>query len=163
MMWIDVMPGCLRALFAAASLFAAAFAPLAASAEEVPGADGDAVISVNTNMARVLRIGEPAATVIIGNPGIADVTIQDATTLVITGKAYGQTNLIILDAAGEPIADTMVAVTQREAQTVTVFKGESRTSLSCEPTCQPTIMVGDDTGFTGQVIASSDMVESAAD
>ena len=34
-------------------------------------------ISVKVNMARILRISAPAATVIIGNPGVADITIQD--------------------------------------------------------------------------------------
>ncbi|MHB1102361.1 MAG: pilus assembly protein N-terminal domain-containing protein, partial [Devosia sp.] len=45
-----------------------------------------APISVKVNMARILRINTPAATVIIGNPGVADVTIQDPQTLVLTGK-----------------------------------------------------------------------------
>ena len=54
-------------------------------------------ITVKANMARILRINTPAATVIIGNPGVADVTIQDPQTLVLTGKSYGTTNLIVLD------------------------------------------------------------------
>ena len=54
-------------------------------------------VSVQVNMARILRISAPAATVIIGNPGVADVTIQDPQTLILTGKSYGQTNLIVLE------------------------------------------------------------------
>jgi Flp pilus assembly secretin CpaC len=78
-------------------------------------------INVNVNMARVLRISAPATTVIVGNPGIADVTIQDAKTLVLTGKSYGQTNLIILDHAGNPIADTLIDVVQLSSGVVTVY------------------------------------------
>src|SRR5688572_20823235 len=85
-------------------------------------ADG-APINVNVNMARILRINAAAATVIIGNPGIADVTIQDPQTLILTGKSYGQTNLIILDSAGIPVADTMIEVVQMQAGVVTVFQG----------------------------------------
>jgi len=78
-------------------------------------------ISVKVNMARILRISAPAATVIIGNPGVADVTIQDPQTLVLTGKSYGSTNLIVLDSSGNPVADTMVSVVQATGDTVTVY------------------------------------------
>lgn len=141
---------------AAALLLAAGlFAPLPALAQ-----DGGP-INVNVNMARVLRISAPAATVIVGNPGIADVTIQDPTTLILTGKSYGQTNLIVLDGRGEPIADTMVEVVQMQAGVMTVYQGQARTTLACAPTCQPVVMMGDDNTFAGQTLASSQLVQSA--
>jgi len=121
-----------------------------------------APVSVKVNMARILRIDAPAATVIIGNPGVADVTIQDPQTLVLTGKSYGQTNLIILDGKGNPIADTMIQVTQDLADVVTVYMGSARQSYSCEPTCQSIIMMGDNSGFTGETLASSQTVASSA-
>ena len=120
----------------------------------------DAPINVNVNMARILRINAAAATVIIGNPGIADVTIQDPQTLILTGKSYGQTNLIILDNAGNPIADTMIEVVQMQAGTMTVYQGQARTSLACAPVCQSVIMMGDDPAYTGQAVASSGIVQS---
>jgi Flp pilus assembly secretin CpaC len=143
-------------LVAAALLAATLLAPLPALAQ-----DG-APINVNVNMARVLRISAPAATVIIGNPGIADVTIQDPMTLVLTGKSYGQTNLIVLDSRGEPIADTLVEVVQMQAGITTVYQGLARTTLSCAPVCQPVVMMGDENGFTGNTLASSQLVQSAA-
>jgi Flp pilus assembly secretin CpaC len=144
-------------LAAIALLLAATLAgPMPAQAQ-----DG-APISVNVNMARVLRISAPAATVIVGNPGIADVTIQDPQTLILTGKSYGQTNLIVLDSRGEPVADTLVEVVQMSAGVMTVYQGQSRTTLSCAPVCQPVVMMGDDAGFSGQTLASSQLVQSAA-
>jgi Flp pilus assembly secretin CpaC len=125
----------------------------------VAAQDG-APINVNVNMARILRINAPAATVIVGNPGIADVTIQDPKTLILTGKSFGQTNLIILDNAGDPIADTMIEVVQMQAGTMTVYQGQARTSLACAPTCQAVVMMGDDPTFTGQAVASSTTVLS---
>ncbi|MCF6343380.1 MAG: pilus assembly protein N-terminal domain-containing protein [Devosiaceae bacterium] len=119
-------------------------------------------ISVNVNMARVLRINAPAATVIIGNPGIADVTIQDSQTLILTGKSYGQTNLIVLDSAGNPIADTLIEVIQTSDDVVTVYLGLARITLACEPVCQPTATLGDDIDFTSQAISSSVLIEEAA-
>lgn len=138
------------ALIAAAMLIAPA--ALAASAP----------VSVKVNMARILRINAPAATVIIGNPGIADVTIQDPQTLVLTGKSYGQTNLIVLDTQGNPIADTMIEVVQEQAGLVTVYLGNKRTSLACEPVCQPIIMLGDDAGFTAETVGSAGAIAAAA-
>jgi Flp pilus assembly secretin CpaC len=143
--------------FAAAILFAAAaLVPAVGNA-----AEGEP-ISVKVNMARILRISAPAATVIVGNPGVADVTIQDPQTLVLTGKSYGQTNLIVLDNMGNPIADTIVEVIQAQADLVTVYMGQARTTLVCSPVCQPTIMLGDDPSFTSASVTSSTVVEAAA-
>ena len=125
-------------------------------------AQDGAPISVNVNMARVLRISAPAATVIVGNPGVADVTIQDPQTLILTGKSYGQTNLIVLDSRGEPVADTLIEVVKMTAGVMTVYQGQSRTTLACAPVCQPVVMMGDDTGFSTQALASSQLVQSGA-
>jgi len=122
----------------------------------------NATVSVQVNMARLLRISSPAETVIIGNPGIADVTIQDAKTLILTGRSYGTTNLIVLDGAGNPIVDTMIEVVQRQGGIVTVFQGSARTTLACAPECQPIIMLGDNTDYTNDVIRSSGLVAGAA-
>lgn len=137
---------------------------LAASIAPMPALAMDgAPINVNVNMARILRINAAAATVVIGNPGIADVTIQDPQTLVLTGKSFGQTNLIVLDSAGNPIADTMIEVVQMQAGVVTVYQGQARTSLACAPVCQSVVMMGDDTAYSSQVIASSQLVQQLAD
>lgn len=143
------------AVLLAAILTLSALAPAGAIAQDEP-------ISVKTNMARILRISAPAATVIIGNPGVADVTIQDPQTLVLTGKSYGTTNLIVLDAQGNPIADTIIQVVQSSADVMTVYQGPLRTSLSCSPVCQPTIMLGDDPDYSTGVYSSASVVESAA-
>jgi len=129
------------------------------STAPVVAVDG-APINVNVNMARILRINASAATVIVGNPGIADVTIQDPKTLILTGKSFGQTNLIVLDSVGNPIADTIIEVVQMQAGVTTVYQGQARTSLACAPVCQNLIMMGDDPGFSGQALASSSLVES---
>lgn len=150
----------MRPMLAAAFAVCLSLASGLASAP-VAAADG-APINVNVNMARILRINASAATVIIGNPGIADVTIQDPQTLILTGKSFGQTNLIVLDTAGNPIADTMIEVVQMQAGVVTVYQGQARTSLACAPVCQSVVMMGDDPSFSSQAIASSQMVQQLA-
>jgi len=151
------MPHVSQSLVALALLAGAAILEISPAT----AAEGD-ILTVRTNMARVLRIDQPAATVIIGNPGVADVTIQDPTTLILTAKSFGQTNMIILDSNGEPIADTMIEVIQASADVVTMYQGTARTSLSCTPVCQPTITLGDDNAYTSNSIASANMVEASA-
>ncbi len=142
---------------------AIAFAALlvATCPNSVAAVEQTAPISVNVNMARILRISAPAATVIIGNPAVADVTIQDPQTLILTGKSYGRTNLIVLDGNGNPIADTLIEVVQLQAGSLTIYQGLKRTSLACLPICQPTIMLGDDAEFLSNNIANSAMVHDA--
>ena len=135
----------------------AALAPLAASAEP---------ISVVVDRAKVMRISRPADIVIIGNPSIADATIQDAQTLIITGRSYGTTNLIILDAAGQAIADEVVTVSPTNDQVVTVYRRASRQTLSCTPDCSPTLALGDNSASfsstTTQIQAARSLANSGS-
>lgn len=140
-----------------------AFIALPACAASQAAPNGTATpITVKVNMARILRINAPATTVIVGNPGIADVTIQDPKTLVLTGKSYGQTNLIVLDSGGNPIADTLVEVVQSQADLVTVFNAGERNTYSCAPACSPAIVVGDDPTYTGKMVSSVGLVQGNA-
>ena len=100
-------------------------------------------ISVAVDRAKVLRISRPADVVIVGNPAIADATVQDNQTLIITGKSFGTTNLIVLDSTGQSIADSIVTVTQSDDGLVTVYRRASRQTLSCTPDCSPTLAIGD--------------------
>lgn len=119
-------------------------------------------ISVKVNMARILRISAPAATVVVGNPGVADVTIQDPQTLILTGKSYGQTNMIVLDAKGNPIADTLVEVVQSQADLITLFSPGQRSTIACAPSCAPVVMLGDTPAYTQELTTSMGLVQSVA-
>jgi Flp pilus assembly secretin CpaC len=141
---------------------AAALAGLIALSPAAAFAETGAPISVSVNMARILRISAPAATVIIVNPGVADVTIQDPQTLILTGKSYGQTNLIVLDSMGNPVADTLISVVQAQADLMTVYLGGARTTLVCAPVCQPTIMLGDDGTFASESYTSAQLIKQSA-
>ena len=73
----------------------------------------EAGIHVVLNQAKIVKLSQPAATVIIGNPEIADATVRDSRTLVLTGRGFGQTNLVILDRAGNPISVMMYSRSDR--------------------------------------------------
>lgn len=100
-------------------------------------------VIVTVDRARVFRVSRPAATVIVGNPSIADATIEDEMTLVLTGRSFGVTNLIILDAAGDPIVDQTLVVRGHETNTVRIYRRASRETLACAPICEPTLTIGD--------------------
>jgi Flp pilus assembly secretin CpaC len=101
-------------------------------------------IDVTIDFAKVMRIDKPAHTIVIGNPGIADATVGDEQTLVLTGKTAGTTNLIVLDASGAEILNSTVRVSSDIRQLTTVFYGAQRQTFSCAPVCELVISVGDD-------------------
>lgn len=123
-------------------------------------------VHVMTDRAKVFRIDAPADTVIVGNPAIADVTMYDRQTVVVTGKLYGTTNLVILDKDGEPIIDEVITVGAVTGDVVTVQRKLARSTYSCSPACEPVLRVGDsEAGYellTKQSTQRNDMSEKAA-
>jgi len=115
----------------------------AAGALATTGARADDLI-VRYDQSQLLRLARPPAEIIIGNPSIADVTIQGANLLVVTGKTFGVTNIIALDAERNVIQDQRVIVQRDEVRTVNLVKGGVRQSYSCTPNCSPTLTIGDD-------------------
>lgn len=91
----------------------------------------------------LLRLSRPVAEVIIGNPSIADVSIQSGKLIVVTGRTFGSTNLIALDGAGKVIRDQRIIVIRDEARIVNLHRGPNRSTYSCTPMCQSTLTIGD--------------------
>ncbi|MDH4980968.1 pilus assembly protein N-terminal domain-containing protein [Hyphomicrobium sp. D-2] len=101
-------------------------------------------LMVRYDQSQLLRLPRPVSEVIIGNPSIADVSVQGGNLLVVTGKAFGITNIIALDADRNVIQDQRVVVDQDDRRTVVVYRGEKRQTYTCAPNCSPAIIVGDD-------------------
>ena len=106
-------------------------------------AEAGGPVIVTVDRASVFRVSSPAATVIIGNPSIADATIEDEKTLVLTGRSFGVTNLIILGVDGKEIVDRTLVVRGHESNTVRIYRRSSRETLACAPVCEPTLTIGD--------------------
>jgi Flp pilus assembly secretin CpaC len=99
-------------------------------------ADEEGMMRVFLNHAKVLKLDKPVSKVIVGNSSVADATVADARTIVLTGKAFGTTNLVLLDADGNPLLDERILVSIDEGNTVRLFKQVTRTVLSCTPSCE---------------------------
>lgn len=110
-----------------------------------PAAAGDLV--VHFDQSQLLRLPRPATEVIIGNPSIADVSLQGGNLLVVTGKTFGITNVIALDAERNVIQDQRVLVERDDRRLVNLHKGAARYTFSCSPNCETSLTPGDDKGF----------------
>ena len=106
------------------------------------------ILSVTVDEAKIARIPEGTTTLVIGNPIVADVTmLKGSGAMVVTGKGFGQTNLIALDAKGEVLDEKMIRVVPTAA-TLLVQRGTERESYSCAPQCMPTVQLGDGKQFS---------------
>jgi hypothetical protein len=101
-------------------------------------------IAVFVDRAKVVKLPDKTSTVIVGNPIIADVSVQKNGILVVTGKSFGMTNLISLDSEGSILNESMIRVEATSESVVTVQRGMDRESYSCTPQCMPAIKLGDD-------------------
>lgn len=111
-------------------------------------------VSVVLDQAKLLRLPDRVSTIIIGNPAIADGTLQSGGLLVVTGKGYGTTNLMVLDSKGTVIAEHTITVTAPTSG-LTVFRGADRETLSCAPNCQRTLVPGDAQGVFESVVSQN--------
>ena len=111
----------------------------------LPGSAKDLV--VRYDQAQLIRLPRPAADVIVGNPSIADVAIQGTNLLVVTGKTFGVTNVIVLDDDRNVIHDQRIFVERDNQKIVTLLKGSARESYTCTPACAPTLTIGDSLPF----------------
>ncbi len=93
---------------------------------------------------RPYKLERPAQNVIIGNPAIADVSVQDASNLLLYGKAPGMTNIYVMDSEGDVIENMIVRVRTNTADMLTVYKGSARATYNCTTNCERTVTVGDD-------------------
>jgi Flp pilus assembly secretin CpaC len=128
-------------------LFLASIFAVAISLSLAPAVHAGEVISVNVDQAKLFKLTGRVATLVVGNPLIADVTLQPGGVVVVTGKGYGATNVIAMDRTGEVLEDRIIRVEGPTDQVVTVYKGVERESYSCMPVCQRRITLGDGEGY----------------
>ena len=101
-------------------------------------------LSVPMDEVRVVRFARPVATVYVGNPTIADITVIDSTHVFLLGKSYGATNLVGLDVNRNPIVNDQVTVVAANGGTVTLNLGSAQITYSCtEARCQTVPKPGD--------------------
>jgi Flp pilus assembly secretin CpaC len=133
--------------------------PLAAIAAPTPAVDP---IAVNVDQAKLVRLPGKVATIVVGNPLIADVALQTGGVIVVTGKGYGATNFVAMDRSGEILVDRVIQVEAPSDKVITVYRGIDRESYSCMPICQRRITLGDSDGYFKSTIEQAGSFSSGA-
>ena len=105
------------------------------------------VVNVTLDRAKLLKLPERVATIVIGNPTIADGSLQAGGLLVVTGKGYGTTNMIALDSRGTALAEYTLNVAAPTEGRMTIYRGIERETWSCVPKCERSIMLGDSQAY----------------
>src|SRR3981189_138963 len=83
-------------------------------------------IAVNVDQAKLVKLPPKVATIVVGNPLIADVTLQGGGVVVVTGKGYGATNFIAMDRAGDILVDRLIQVEGPTDRLFTGYRGGER-------------------------------------
>lgn len=123
-------------------------------------------LTVFVDQATVVKLPEKVATLVVGNPLIADVTLQPGGLMVVTGKGYGATNVMALDRTGAVLMESSVRVQGPRDNVVVVYRGPLRETYSCDPSCERRITLGDSPDYfnatMGQTGARNGQAGSAA-
>ena len=101
-------------------------------------------VTVTLDKALLIRMPAKALTLVIGNPSIADVTVlKNNGMMVITGKSFGETNLIAVDSEGNPVGESTIRVISGADAMLVVQRGNERETYNCAPRCLPVVQLGD--------------------
>jgi hypothetical protein len=124
----------------------------------LPGAGlaAEAPISIVLDQASLLKLPEKVSTIVVGNPLIADIAVQSGGLVVVTGKGYGTTNLIVLDRAGAVLMERNIVVRGGGPDTVAVYRGIERETYSCTPNCERRVTLGDSIPYFGAAAGQTD-------
>jgi len=135
-------------------LQAVAFA-LGLAAVLAPSGASAADIEIFLDEAKLVKLPERVATIVVGNPLIADASVQSGGLMVITGKGFGATNVIALDRSGAVLMERIIDVRGPREEVVVVYKGIERETYSCSPLCERRITLGDGNIFFNSTLSQT--------
>ena len=125
-------------------------------------AQGSDPLNVVLDQATIMKLPEKVATIVVGNPLIADVAVQSGGLVVVTGKGYGSTNVIALDRTGTVLMERSVVVGGPVGPIVQVYRGVERETYSCTPKCERRITLGDSANYFTATIGQSGVRDNQA-
>lgn len=83
-----------------------------------------------------LNVSGSAASVVVGNPQVADVTVVDSHTVFVSGRGFGETDVVVLDGAGRTLYSGEILVGSPNSGRVSVYRGQAKTDMACAPGCE---------------------------
>ncbi len=128
-----------------------------ALATGLPGQGFAEELSIESDLTVMMILPATPGAVIVGNPTIADATVQND-KLLIHGRSFGTTNLVVLDMDGKKILDYEISVKHEVDNHLALFKGQSgangiasRFSYICAPLCQSELQIGDNSPYNAML------------
>jgi Flp pilus assembly secretin CpaC len=118
-----------------AVVLAAALA-LTGAAVSSPALAGAGPLAVHMDQSVAISLRGQAQSVVVGNPAIADVTVVDARTILVLGKGFGVTNLVVMDRAGRVLFNREIVVSAADAGRVSIWRGANASNYACSPRCE---------------------------
>jgi Flp pilus assembly secretin CpaC len=111
------------------------FALLALAVVFAPAAMADSV-RVFVDQTVAIKLPGSATSVVLGNPQIADVAVHDSHTLLVTGKTFGSTNLLVLGGSGETVYSNLLAVGDNRTDQLRIITPAATSTFSCVDRCR---------------------------
>jgi len=108
---------------------------MAAGTDDKSG--GADVISLEIGKATLIKLSVTPHLVMLGNPAVADVVVEDSGQLFLLGREPGETNMLIINRSGKVIMSSAVVVGPMIKRRVTIDNGPDTFTLSCNPRCVP--------------------------
>jgi len=99
-------------------------------------------LTLEVDQSQLVVLPALPGSVVIGNPTIADATVE-GTKLFIHARAFGTTNIMILDLSGNEVAKFDISIGHTTEHAVAVFKAGSRESYNCAAFCESELQIGD--------------------
>lgn len=103
-------------------------------------------LMVNIDQSARITLSRPAHDVIVGNPMMADVTVLDERHILLQGKSYGVTNLLVTDQSGRAIMNRQVVISAPDTNRVSIYRGPDVYNYACANKCERTPMPGERSG-----------------
>lgn len=105
----------------------------------VPSFAQSGALNIQVDRSQRVPLRGAVASVIVGNPLIADVTVVNNNTLYVTGKGYGVTEIVAVDAIGRTLFQNQVIVAGGQTGSVRVWRGAQATEMACASSCAPSV------------------------
>jgi Flp pilus assembly secretin CpaC len=102
----------------------------------------DGVLVVGLGRISVVHAKQSIATVAVGDPEIADVAIEGDRSVMVFGKKSGQTDLVLMNDAHQPIVSSHILVGAMGGSDVIIIRRPGKNGIDaepwyCAPGCQP--------------------------
>lgn len=113
------------------SLVLGLFLAFPALADSPPIGADDAFIHIAPDKPEILRLSEDAASVVVGSPKYASVTMDNPRTLLIMPRAEGATALTVLNGEGQIVMEKRIIVGAPKEKYVRIRRACNPTAPGC--------------------------------